>query len=332
MNPDDTQISLASMNSDQQIAWALAQITQLTTQHQNAQIAFQQTIRHQNDQFNALLASMNRSPIPSSSPADTPGSLNVQLATFQGRSSESVSTWIFQIEEAFKAKGIGENRKVAFAASSLRDAALQWYQNWVTAANNPASGLAPIRTFDDFKSAITTAFQPPNYQFVLYRQLKELKQTGTIYDYVYAFRNLMGQVQDMGELDRITYFIEGLRTETKREINYQAPKNLEAAIAGAVTFDSAMFGVNSPFTTIPPRVSSNGHSSPAPLSFPASSPQDQPAYGSSQMVPMELDANAVLSEQRKMEYRRKGLCFRCGRKGHLSRNCPAKEQGNDRGL
>src|SRR5947208_2152293 len=109
------------MNSDQQIMWALAQITQLTTQHQNAQIAFQQTIQHQNDQFNALLTSMNRSPIPSSFSPDTPGSFNVQLTMFQGRSSESVSTWIFQIEEAFKAKVIGENRKVAFAASSLYD-------------------------------------------------------------------------------------------------------------------------------------------------------------------------------------------------------------------
>src|SRR3954447_15160453 len=158
MNPDDTQISLASMNSDQQIMWALAQITQLTTQHQNAQITFQQTIRHQNDQFNALLASMNRSPIPSSSSPDLPGSLNIQLTTFQGRSSESVSTWIFQIKEAFKAKRIGENWKVAFEASSLHDAALQWYQNWVMVANNPASRLAPIRTFDDFKSMITTAF------------------------------------------------------------------------------------------------------------------------------------------------------------------------------
>src|SRR3954470_22507018 len=129
MNPDDTQISLARMNSDQQTVWALAQITQLTTQHQNAQIAFQQMIRHQNDQFNTLLASMNRSPIPSSSSPDTPSSLNIQLATFQGRSNESILTWIFQIEEVFKVKGIGENRKVAFAASSLCDAALQWYQN-----------------------------------------------------------------------------------------------------------------------------------------------------------------------------------------------------------
>src|SRR3954469_15877753 len=82
MNPDDTQISLASMNSDQQIAWALVQITQLTTQHQNAQIAFQQTIRHQNDQFNALLTSMNRSPIPSSSsPNDINCCIKVVVST-----------------------------------------------------------------------------------------------------------------------------------------------------------------------------------------------------------------------------------------------------------
>src|SRR3954447_2457641 len=104
MNPDDTQISLASMNSDQQIAWALAQITQLTTQHQNAQIAFQQMIRHQNDQFNALLASMNQSPIPSSSSPDTPGSLNIQLATFQGRSSESISSRSFKSKRLLRQK------------------------------------------------------------------------------------------------------------------------------------------------------------------------------------------------------------------------------------
>ncbi len=45
----------------------------------------------------------------------------------------------------------------------------------------------------------------------------------------------------MSELDRVAYFIEGLKQHTKAKVNYKAPSTLEEAIQIAVNYDTAMF-------------------------------------------------------------------------------------------
>ena len=67
---------------------------------------------------------------------------------------------------------------------------------------------------------IRAAFELPNYQQHLRKQLKQLKQTRSIYKYGAQFRNLIGQITDIAELDKVTYFVKGLKHVTKTEINY----------------------------------------------------------------------------------------------------------------
>ena len=47
----------------------------------------------------------------------------------------------------------------------------------------------------------------------------------------------------MEELDKISYFIDGLKAATKMEVNHQAPETFEDAWKLAIHYDTAMFGL-----------------------------------------------------------------------------------------
>ena len=59
---------------------------------------------------------------------------------------------------------------------------------------------------------------------------------------MYEFRNVIGQIEDIRELNKVMYFIDGLKQATKVEVNYKAPNNLEEAITAAITYNTAKFG------------------------------------------------------------------------------------------
>ena len=50
-----------------------------------------------------------------------------------------------------------------------------------------------------------------------------------MYEYGAQFRNLIGQITDIAELDKVIYFVEGLKHATKTEVNYRVPANFEDA-------------------------------------------------------------------------------------------------------
>ena len=91
-------------------------------------------------------------------------------------------------------------------------------------------------------NAIRTAFQPPNNQQNLRQQLKHLRQTGTVQEYSSQFRNILGQIEDMSQLDQVSYFLDGLKPATRAEVGYQAPTTFEQAWQLAICFDNAMYG------------------------------------------------------------------------------------------
>ncbi|CAF1683141.1 unnamed protein product, partial [Didymodactylos carnosus] len=84
-----------------------------------------------------------------------------------------------------------------------------------------------------------------HHQQLLRRQLRMLKQTTTAQQYIYEFRNILGQIDAMVEADKVTYFIDGLRGRTKAEVSYKAPATLAEAITIAITYDTAYFSTTS---------------------------------------------------------------------------------------
>ena len=245
--------------------------------------------------------------------------INVRIPTYKGAPEENVITWMLQCQNIFQAQGIAnEQQRIYYAATGFEGAALHWYLNrvQVAQANNNAD------VFNDwtaFATALRTAFQPPNHQQYLRQQLKQLHQTGTVQEYGMAFRNLLGQIDDMAEADKIAYFVEGMKPATRMEVSYRSPATFEEAWTTAVKYDLAMYGVG--------KQSARRNEQQKPKSFSKSNSSQNrrpyipaPMYTSDnrQTVPMELDQ---LDERKKQEMMKKGLCFKCGRSGHRARDC-----------
>ena len=47
------------------------------------------------------------------------------------------------------------------------------------------------------------------------------------WEYGMCFRNLIGQINEISKLDKVTYFVDELKQATKAEVNYQVPETFE---------------------------------------------------------------------------------------------------------
>ena len=166
--------------------------------------------------------------------------ISVHLPTFRGEPQENASNWLLQVRNIFRAQAINDApTRIYYAGTGLQGAALHWYLQKTTIAN-------AFTSWDDFANQLRAAFEPPHYQQHLHKQLKQLRQTGSVHEYGTEFRNLVGQITAMEELDKVAYFIDGLKPATKMEVNYQAPETLENAWKLAIRYDTAMFGLGRP--------------------------------------------------------------------------------------
>ncbi|KAG6604676.1 Retroelement pol Polyprotein [Phytophthora cinnamomi] len=60
-------------------------------------------------------------------------------------------------------------------------------------------------------------------------------------DYISRFRVAIMQVKDMSELDKITYFIRGLVSPTKEEVQYRRCTTVSEALSVALEYDRSHF-------------------------------------------------------------------------------------------
>ena len=155
-----------------------------------------------------------------------------------------------------------------------------------------------------------------------------MTQKDSVQRYVYEFRNIVGQIEDMGHLDQVMHFIDGWKQATKVEVNYKAPDNLEEAITAAIAYDTARFGPSRAYL---------------PSSYQYYTPNQQPQKQGQKnhhrrddggVRPMELDSAEARQAQKSQRgpqrsekelaaMRKEGRCFRCGQAGHISRRCPS---------
>ncbi|CAG8439411.1 17262_t:CDS:10 [Cetraspora pellucida] len=127
-------------------------------------------------------------------------------AIFCDKHSENVLTWLLQVNLLFKARKVGDDKQLQYIIVELQDAALQWYLNQVQANE----GHQPFTDCESFAASI---------------------------------KNLLSQIDEMHEADKIMYFTEGLKGATKAEINYHVSETLNDTIKLATSYDSAMYDI-----------------------------------------------------------------------------------------
>ncbi len=101
-----------------------------------------------------------------------------------------------------------EEAKVTMATMYLTGDAKLW---WRTKYAERESGHSTINSWDDLKRELKNQFLPENVEFIARRKLRQLRQTGTVRDYVKQFSALMLDIRDMSEKDKLFYFIVVLK-------------------------------------------------------------------------------------------------------------------------
>ena len=104
---------------------------------------------------------------------------------------------------------------------------------WRTKYNDLQHGRCIIATWDDLKREIKTQFFPENVAYLARRQLRELKQTGTVRKYVKKFSGLMLDIKDMSEENKLFYFLKGLKPWARIELQRQRVQDLVTAQTAA---------------------------------------------------------------------------------------------------
>ncbi|EGZ14971.1 hypothetical protein PHYSODRAFT_410181, partial [Phytophthora sojae] len=148
---------------------------------------------------------------------------------------DSVELYFDQVVHYFEAKNIDwqdENqskRIIAMMTANFRGNAAAWCMLCRDS----------ISDAQDLIQKLTKEFVPPDLQERLRDRLYSLKQKccSSLEDYISRFRVAIMQVKDMSELDKTTYFIRGLVSPTKEEVQYRRRTTVSEALSVALEYD-----------------------------------------------------------------------------------------------
>ena len=246
---------------------------------------------------------------PSASKLDIPAP-----AKFEGKPYD-VEPFLQRVENYFIATGntgAADQRKIAFAISCMEGNSIGWWidLHHIEQAAAAAKGGNRFTTWEDFKKTLKSAFPDYNSHARAYDQFIELVQGKTPTSaFIAKFKTLAArakQLDEKNEANLILQFKRALRPNLLRQILSHTP--LPDTIKGwydlASTLDAQQRGVGT-------------HYEPT-------------GRGSGRLdEPMDIDR---MSQEERKRHVEGGLCFRCHKKGHLSRDCPNKgrqQRGSD---
>ncbi|KAJ0390996.1 hypothetical protein P43SY_011240 [Pythium insidiosum] len=173
---------------------------------------------------------------PVSSPATTPQTLKVKVASYQGLESENLTFWFRKLEIAMSAARIHDERlRVTYAMSHLQGRARSWALTWETNAPGHFS------SWEGFKVAMLAAFQPPNVAHRQRTQFPSARQDKReLYEFVQELRQLRAcmAADPLPEEVMVTVFMNGLALgEARRAVFQSEPRSLEEAMRVAQRAD-----------------------------------------------------------------------------------------------
>ncbi|KAK3036817.1 hypothetical protein RJ639_031295 [Escallonia herrerae] len=123
-----------------------------------------------------------------------------------------------------------EATKVSMATMYLvGDAKLWWRKKYAEIEE----GSCVINTWEILKRELKSQFFPENTAFNARKALLECKHTGSVREYCQAFSALMLDISDMSAVDRLFFFMEGLKPWARTELNRRRVNNLNEAIIAA---------------------------------------------------------------------------------------------------
>jgi len=252
---------------------------------------------------------------------------------FTGRGLVVIDRWLYQIELYFSLTNIPELKKVSFAVSFLEESALDWWRGIEDAAQGQQL------SWSEFKEQAFKRYRPVQASDTARAILFSLRQTGSVQGYYDAFYRQKQMIKDMAEADQISFFVRGLKRQIAREVLRDRPITLEDAVNRAILCeamdrDFSRFNGSSGYDFRKGANNKRGYNStgatPMELGITEIAKEDAEetetiAMGSVAAVGVG-QKGGKMSEEEHQRHMKQGLCFRCHRSGHMSRNCPSVVQ------
>ena len=173
-----------------------------------------------------------------------------------------------------------------------------------------AQGQALPQTLTDwdiFIQGFTAKFANSNEAENAGRALMNLKQLRLAREFSQEFDRLAEVASLTGQTFLIDQYRRSLKLRVQEKLLRTAFHDLHTLQHTSIEWDDALFAFAKQ-----QRSSEQGRKPP---------PRPNPKPQTSEAVPMDLDYTK-LSPDKTKKRREAGLCFRCGKKGHIGRNCP----------
>nr|VVW92636.1 unnamed protein product [Nymphaea colorata] len=147
------------------------------------------------------------------------------------RDARAIDNFLFQVDYYLDLQNVvEEDLKIKTAAMLLEGDAVAWWRRKMFDIEN---GDCTIATFDDFRKQLKGYFMPVDAERQTYRMVANLRQTGSLREYVRAYQKLMLDVPKMPEKDKLNWFIIGLQSWAQADVERSDPKTLEQAYVAA---------------------------------------------------------------------------------------------------
>ncbi|GBC27053.1 hypothetical protein GLOIN_2v1765994 [Rhizophagus irregularis DAOM 181602=DAOM 197198] len=163
----------------------------------------------------------------------------ISMPQFYGREEEDINDWVRQFETAFtaigKAAGVNGARQAAMAATCLKGAAAQWYNEKKEANNGHLVNWQDNDNDNDLKHRIKQRFTREDVRKRKMLELRKITQgvNENVEAYTIRFRQILRIATRGHALDdelQVDNYIEGLTPTLGYQVRRQNPANLNDAV------------------------------------------------------------------------------------------------------
>ncbi|KAF1317048.1 reverse transcriptase, partial [Globisporangium splendens] len=261
------------------------------------------------DQKSAVVSFMHHEIMSSRKQVATPVSslrtvpLKLDVSPYRGGENEPLSRWFVELDAAITARQLRDpSQQVLFAMSNLAGRAKSW------AYGKRLADLNCFPSYDHFKTELKKAFEPPQSEFRARAEFLKLRQGRfDLHSYVQRARYLVSSIVDepIDVPTQVVTFMTGLNDgPIRNQLFREYPKTLDEAIERAMQEE---FSIK--------QAKFHGF---------ASRPMRQPNVVHDGPEPMDISYISTPGNERP---RNDGKCFRCGKPGHIARNCKVSLPG-----
>ncbi|RVW52062.1 hypothetical protein CK203_079595 [Vitis vinifera] len=147
------------------------------------------------------------------------------------RDAKELDNFLWHMERYFEAIALmDEAAKVRTATLYLTDTATLW---WRRRFADMEKGICTIETWEDFKREIKKQFYPEDVAYLARKNMRRLKHTGSIRDYVKEFSSLMLEIPNMTQEELLFNFMDNLQGWAEQELRRRGVQDLATAMAVA---------------------------------------------------------------------------------------------------